>query len=177
MCDDGATVDICAPDPAHDAADSGNPLKIGGKALTGAPTAVTNNDRVNAWFNQYGALTVSPVGSGTVNCNTPLSAIYDNSTSGNIELVAISGSTVVYVCGYEIMAEGDVGVRLVNGTGTACATGETSETPVWDLTTNSGKVLPVFGTGYYFATDAGDALCAETDGAVAVQIQVYYVQQ
>lgn len=37
---------------AHDAVDSGNPIKIGGKATTAqtVPTAVANADRVNAWF-------------------------------------------------------------------------------------------------------------------------------
>lgn len=43
---------------AHDAADSGNPLKIGGKALTAQPTAVAGNDRVNAMFDIYGRLIV-----------------------------------------------------------------------------------------------------------------------
>ena len=39
-----------AGDIAHDAADSGNPVKIGGKAASSAPTAVTAADRVNAYF-------------------------------------------------------------------------------------------------------------------------------
>ena len=41
---------------AHDAADSGNPAKIGGKALTALPTAVTTAARVNALFDEYGRL-------------------------------------------------------------------------------------------------------------------------
>lgn len=42
---------------AHDAADAGNPVKIGGYAKTAAPTAVSaDGDRVNAWFSRYGAL-------------------------------------------------------------------------------------------------------------------------
>lgn len=44
---------------AHDAVDSGDPIKIGGKALTAAPTPVTANDRVNAWFTEYGQLVTS----------------------------------------------------------------------------------------------------------------------
>jgi hypothetical protein len=39
---------------AHDAVDSGNPVKIGGKASTSLPTAVSNLDRVDAYFNEYG---------------------------------------------------------------------------------------------------------------------------
>lgn len=39
---------------AHDAADSGNPVKIGGKASSTAPTAVAANDRVDAYFDLQG---------------------------------------------------------------------------------------------------------------------------
>lgn len=41
-------------DVAHDAADSGNPVKIGGKAETTIPAAVSDGDRVDAFFNEYG---------------------------------------------------------------------------------------------------------------------------
>lgn len=43
---------------AHDAVDSGNPIKIGGKATdpTAMPTAVASGDRVNASFDLYGRL-------------------------------------------------------------------------------------------------------------------------
>jgi hypothetical protein len=45
---------------AHDAADSGKPLKIGGKATTAAPTAVSaSGDRVDAFFDLLGRLVVS----------------------------------------------------------------------------------------------------------------------
>ena len=52
-------------DVAHDAADSGNPVKIGGYAKAAAPTAVADGDRVNAWFTPTGALNVAD-GGGTV---------------------------------------------------------------------------------------------------------------
>ena len=46
---------LIAGSVAHDAVDAGNPVKIGGKANTGSPTAVENADRVDGWFNAYGA--------------------------------------------------------------------------------------------------------------------------
>lgn len=51
---------IVVGDVAHDAADSGAPLKIGGKAASqyGVPTAVSGNDRVDALFDVYGRLRV-----------------------------------------------------------------------------------------------------------------------
>jgi hypothetical protein len=43
---------------AHDAVDSGKPVKIGGKAAN-SPTAVADLDRVDAWFTYYGAQIVA----------------------------------------------------------------------------------------------------------------------
>ncbi len=44
---------------AHDAADAGNPIKIGGKASTTLPTAVSaSGDRVDATFDRHGYLIV-----------------------------------------------------------------------------------------------------------------------
>lgn len=45
-------------DIAHDAVDEGNPIKIGGKAHSSQPTAVAANDRVNAYYDLNGRLTV-----------------------------------------------------------------------------------------------------------------------
>jgi len=45
-------------DEAHDATDAGNPVKIGGKAASSAPPAVTAGDRVNAYFDLSGRLVV-----------------------------------------------------------------------------------------------------------------------
>lgn len=41
-------------DVANDAVDSGNPVKIGGKALSANPAAVTSGDRVNALYDLQG---------------------------------------------------------------------------------------------------------------------------
>lgn len=43
---------------AHDAVDSGNPVKVGGKASSSAPTAVAAADRVDAYFDLNGRLVV-----------------------------------------------------------------------------------------------------------------------
>ena len=62
MCFDGSTWDRCAPDPAHDAADSGNPLKLGGKATASlsAATMVAAADRTDAAFGLDGVLITRP---------------------------------------------------------------------------------------------------------------------
>lgn len=48
---DGASV---SGDVAHDSADAGEPVKMGGKAVSAIPTAVNANDRVNAQYDLYG---------------------------------------------------------------------------------------------------------------------------
>ena len=45
---------------AHDAADAGHPVKIGGKAVAALPSAVSNADRVNALFDNRGRLVTVP---------------------------------------------------------------------------------------------------------------------
>jgi hypothetical protein len=50
----GTTSDKIQGNVAHDAADAGNPVKIGGVARTAQATAVANGDRVDATYNVYG---------------------------------------------------------------------------------------------------------------------------
>lgn len=45
-------------DVAAGGTDSGNPVKIGGKANSGIPTPVSDGQRVDAWFDLLGRLTV-----------------------------------------------------------------------------------------------------------------------
>lgn len=54
---DGASV---SGDVAHDSADAGEPVKIGGKAVSAEPSAVAANDRVNAMFDLVGKLITLP---------------------------------------------------------------------------------------------------------------------
>jgi len=51
----GGTADQVQGNIAHDAADSGSPVKIGGYGSTAVPTAVGAGDRVNAWYTLNGA--------------------------------------------------------------------------------------------------------------------------
>jgi hypothetical protein len=48
-------------DVAHDSADSGEPVKIGGKAINSFPSSVATGDRVNALFDTVGRQIVQPV--------------------------------------------------------------------------------------------------------------------
>jgi hypothetical protein len=64
-----------AGDIAHDATDSGNPLKIGGKAATSEPAAVANGDRVNAYFDvngRQGVFAAGDVAHDTADSGNPI---------------------------------------------------------------------------------------------------------
>jgi hypothetical protein len=88
---------------ASGATDSGNPLKIGGVASTGLPTAVTAGQRVNAWFTTNGAQVVSDADGGPVTV-TPLAAVgtlFTTQTTGYagvsfITTAGWSGSTIAF---------------------------------------------------------------------------------
>lgn len=49
-----ATVGVCTGNEAHGAADVGNPVKTGGKAVAAEPAAVDDGDRVDAYFDLNG---------------------------------------------------------------------------------------------------------------------------
>lgn len=104
-------------------------------------------------------------------CNA--SAIYDASTSGSTELVALTAGKTIYVCGYSILAAGTVNVKLIYGTGSACATGATNMTPAYQLVAQAGIVdgSPIYRG---LKTAASNALCINTSAGIAVQAIVYY---
>ena len=116
------------------------------------------------------------------------SKIYDASTNGNTELVAISGTTTVYVCGYTIFAAGTVNVSLVAGTGTACASAASGTpstgtsgaaaglSPAYQLTAQTGKESRA-SHGWLYSTGSANALCLKTSAGVAVQAEVWYRQE
>jgi hypothetical protein len=54
LLDSAGTVNAMQGLNAHDAVDTDNPFKIGGKAVSSEPSAVSANDRVNAYFDLNG---------------------------------------------------------------------------------------------------------------------------
>jgi hypothetical protein len=107
-------------DEAHDAADAGNPQKIGGRAQ--APTAaleeVADDDRVDAAFDRQGRLAVwmgYPVQSADIN----------DASSGDNTIVAAAGAGLtIAVLGYHLVSDGTVDVRWEDGAGGTAFTGQ-----------------------------------------------------
>jgi hypothetical protein len=100
---------------AHDAADSGNPLKVGGKARAAFPTAVTAADRVDAFFDLYGRLVTSPL-ANPESVVTGASAALTGTASGTV-VVAPSGGTTTKITEVTLVTNGTVAtiVELLDG--------------------------------------------------------------
>lgn len=132
-----------------------------------------------------GAQQIGGVGSG--NLTAPLNcdgyAFYDAATNGATQLVALTSSQTIYVCGYSFSSSSTTAntLKLVYGTGTNCATGQTAMTPGTILQAATsvgpiGKVVPVSGWSRGLKTAASNALCVLTNAAAAAQVEVWYTK-
>lgn len=112
---DGASV---SGDVAHDTADAGEPVKIGGKALDvgASPTAVTANDRVNAAFLRNGVQLVLGGDPGIVTKHLQITDADGAQT--DTAVVTVSAGTAIVVTKASAMldsattATGGVAVRI-----------------------------------------------------------------
>lgn len=137
------------------------------------PTSTTsaNNEyiapKANLWGHQFMATMCEDP-----NLATSV-AISQTALNGNAELVALTASQVIYVCGYDWVTSAAVSIRLVYGTGSACATGETGLTGAAPFAANSGIVKEPHGV---MKTASANALCIETSGAANVMGSLQYVK-
>ena len=99
----------------------------------------------------------------------------DTTTSGNVELVALTSTNVIYVCGYEMVSTAAQAFQWIYGTGTACATGETDISGPMAFAANGGIAKANAGA-VQFKTAASNALCIETSGTGQVSGYVTYVK-
>ena len=103
------------------------------------------------------------------------SAVITAPATSTTQIVALSGNTSIYVCGFHGSHNAAGALQWEYGTGVACATGTTALTGVETLDTND----PVsYGPGStIFTVPPGNALCAVTSVAGAFHGVVTYVQQ
>jgi hypothetical protein len=84
---DGSTVGAVAGDVAHDAVDSGNPVKVGGVAHA-SPAIVAQGDRANLWLSLQGATVISGTNQGSgadaASGNLLQAATVDTNQSGRL---------------------------------------------------------------------------------------------
>ncbi len=141
---------------------------------TAATSAGTTGDNATLNTDGLGRLWIRPGGPCEDHARISSAAI-DSAASGNVEIVALNGSDLIYICGYSVVAGAATGLQLIYGTGTACATGETDMTGVWSLAANGG-ITQANGGAPQFVVPAGNAFCIENSGANSVQGHVTYVR-
>ena len=110
---DGASV---SGDVAHDAADAGEPVKIGGYAKAAAPTDVSaDGDRVNAWFDLAGRLQIGDGGGSLTVDNaglTELAAAINASSQVDVNIAASNASVAVTNAGITTIAGAVSGTEM-----------------------------------------------------------------
>jgi len=100
------------------------------------------------------------------------------SSSGKNQIVALSGTTLIYICGYDILADGDVDLQFVYGTGSSCGTGETNISGLYPLGATNGRGFVRTNAGHVqIKVPSGQAFCIELSGAIAVGGYLTFVQQ
>lgn len=97
------------------------------------------------------------------------------STATTTQLVALSGSTKIYVTAWDVIAAGTGNIKLVYGTGASCGTGTTDLTGNYNLVAQAG-IAKGGGLGPIIVVPAGNALCVTTSAAVGMAGSVAYTQ-
>jgi hypothetical protein len=160
-------------DDAHASADYGLPIWTR-RIDTAASSAGSSGDYATLNTDSLGRVWTRP---GRV-CDDEAritNVAVDTASSGNVELVALSGSDLIYVCGYDLVADGAVAVQFIYGTGAACGTGETDLSGPMSFAANGGISRPVSGA-VQFKAPAGNALCIENSTTGGIRGSVQYVR-
>lgn len=113
------------------------------------------------------------------------SVVVNISTATTTQIVALSGTTVVYVCGYSLVAAAGTNpsIQFEYGTGASCGTGTTTltgamATGVTVSTTVGGPIFTAGNDVSLLKTAAGNALCLVSGGTTPnFQGFVTFVQQ
>jgi hypothetical protein len=108
---------------------------------------------------------------GLVGCDS--SALLSMTTSTTTQIVALQAGKSIHVCGFVVNAGGTTTARIVQGTGTNCATGLANMTPAFNLA-SGGNVSFGNSVGRLLKTNSGSALCITSTAAVALNILVIY---
>ena len=163
-------------DVAHDAGDSGNPVKVGAKAANALPTAVANNDRTNNISDLFGRQLVNHIDAGmqvwkSVNVTT--------TQTGTDVWTPTSGKRIA-ITYLAISSYGTTGARVILWFGANADTTYTAGTDqlIWagsfapSATAKPGMVLPL-GLSPIYAVTADHEIHLTTDAGISLDITVY----
>ncbi len=111
-----------------------------------------------------------------------LNAPFSTSSAGPVSIVALSGSTVIYVCSISAITDTAIKLSFIDGTGGSCASAQHA---IWGSTTAAngmslaanGGFTQGSGNGSVGVTTAASAFCLLQSGTSLVAGNVTYVQQ
>lgn len=157
---------------------------VAGGVYNSTPPTVTNGQTAALQIDNDGTLFVSVREFGNNQDPCESAAVKKSSVAVNIssatttQLVALSGSTSVYVCGFAASMLGTTpAATLEYGTGTNCGTGTTTLTGAIAPTSGSFVLLNVGGPTVVTGA-SGNALCLLSGGTTpSIQGVLTYVQQ
>jgi hypothetical protein len=144
---------------------------IGKVGIDQTTPGTTNGVQINTGTASIGNVGADP-SSGK---GTPASVAISVSTATTTQLVAISGSTKIYVTSFDVIAGGTGNITFEYGTGSTCGTGTTTLTGAYNLTAQAG-IAKGNGLGAILVVPAGNALCVLTSAAVQMSGSVSYQQ-
>jgi hypothetical protein len=169
------TVDA-AGDVAHDAADSGNPLKVGGKAAVSAlPTAVANGDRANLATDRFGRALTAQIDPGVMGFKA---ATYTTQQTGAALWTPAAGKCIA-VSSFVVASFGTTAFRCTVWFGAAADTTYTEGTDKVVVDVNlapSASVAPGVALALpvpICSTTADHVLRVTTDAAGSVRVQIH----
>ncbi len=163
-------------------------------ASTCAVTALQVKDNAATTAN----VPYSDTGDGSGNCEPGIKVLNTNNngqaamsasspvtlagTTASVQLVALSGSTKIYVCSLALIGSTATVFSVIGGTGSACGTsavaimGSSTATNGMSLALNGGLTLGN-GNGTVASTAAGSELCLVQSGAGNISGNLGVVQQ
>lgn len=109
-------------------------------------------------------------------------AAFSTTSGGPVSIVALSGSTVIYVCSISAITDTAIKLSFIDGTGGACAAaqhaiwGSTTAANGMSLAANGGFAMGS-GNGSVGVTTAASAFCLLQSGTSLVAGNISYVQQ
>lgn len=138
-----------------------------------ASSAGTDADNATLNTDALGRLWVRPANPCSDHARI-LSAVISETTAATNEIVALSGSNLIYVCGYKFVTTLANSLNWKYGTGADCGTGTTSIEGAQPYAANGGAIEEGGGAPI-FIVPAGNALCLTSTVGTAHGGRVTYV--
>jgi hypothetical protein len=195
----GSMVDLLTMRGAVGAGTAPADALIGGAIYNSTPITVTNTQSAalqsdaNGFLKVNVAASVLPTGAATAanqtadpcsSANNKTNVAFTTNGTSSVQLVALSGSTTIYVCALHYIAAGATTVAFTTGTGTACVTGNAAV--IGSTTANIANSMSYAanggetygnGSGTIAKGAASSEFCMVNGTNVYVSGNLVYVQQ